>query len=113
MTSFVGDVGTEIIVEFQAPGCSGTLAAFDVSTATEIKICLRRPDLTIVERVVTFTAAPCGVGDGTDGKASFITILSDFDQKGTYEVAGKVTLATGEIFYSSESKFTVDTPICT
>jgi hypothetical protein len=111
--AFVGDIGTEIILEFQAPNCSGVNAAYSLAGATTITICVQRPDGTSFERAASFTGAPCGAGDGTDGKASLLTISGDFNQIGTYRVAGKVEFASGDTFYSSESTFKVKDPLCT
>lgn len=111
-TSFIGDTGTEIIVEFQAPDCSGKIATYDISGSSEVRICLKRPDGTTVDRVAAFTGAPCGLGTGTDGKASIFSLVTDFDQDGTYKVSGKVTFASGDVFRSSESTFKVTTPLC-
>ena len=110
--SHVGDIGTEFIACFQTLDCNSDIVALDISTQTSIILCFKKPDESIVEQTAAFTAAPCGTGDGTDGKASYITVGGDLDVAGTWRLAGKVILAGGITFRSKEEPFTVRTPVC-
>lgn len=111
--SHVGDIGVELIATFKSCDCNGNEIDRDISTATEVRLCILKPDqTTLIDRVAAFTAAPCGAGDGTDGKASIFTIAGDFDQAGTYCIGGKVTFPGGSVFRATEQKFRVDASIC-
>lgn len=111
MTAKIGDIGTEIIVEFKTKDCNGQEVVLDISAQTTLEICLKKPDTTTVTTTGVFTAAPCGLGDGTDGKASYFTIAGDLDQAGTWCVEGHVILPTGE-WKADVFTFEVAAPIC-
>ncbi len=115
MASFnpkVGDIGVEIVVNFPTCDCDGKIIPLDVSTATTIEICLRKPDqLTIV----TFTAvfSTCGVGDGTDGSISYTTVsATDLDVAGTWAVSGKVIFPDSRVFRGDAKTMIVEISVC-
>ena len=111
--SHVGDIGTEFIVLFQTLDCNGLVTALDLSTASAITLCFRKPDqTTLVEHAAVVTPVPCGVGDGSDGKASYVTLSGDLDVPGVWTIAGKAVFPGGETYRSNEATFTVRTPIC-
>lgn len=108
----VGDIGFELIAHFKTKDCSGAIIDFDISAKTTLELCLRKPDSTVVTKTAIFTPVPCGIGDGTDGKASYITILGDLDQAGVWHFSGHIVLSDGKEFRSSQVSFKVETPIC-
>lgn len=108
----VGDVGVELIVTITTCDCEGNIIPLDLSTETDKKICLKKPDNTVVEFDAEFTTPPCGAGDGTDGKLSYVTQLGDIDQEGTWCIAGHVTLTGGLDVRSSTKQFKVEAPFC-
>jgi hypothetical protein len=112
MSNFVGDIGANIILCFKAKDCNGVIQDFDISAATDITICITRPDGTTVEATgLAFAGAPCGNGTGTDGKATYPTIVTDFNQPGTYNVSGKYTSAS-QTLRSKDSEILVKVPTC-
>ena len=109
----VGDIGFEIIAHFRTCDCNGVIIDLPLLGTDTIVICLRKPDqTTILEKVGTITVPPCGVGDGTDGKASYITVGGDLDVAGTWCVSGKITRIGGEVFRADDVNLLVRTPIC-
>jgi hypothetical protein len=109
----VGDIGLEIIVDFETIDCDGKIIPFDISDpGTIIHICLRKPDKTTnVEFIASFSS--CGIGDGTDGSASYVTISAgDLDVAGQWLVSGKVTFLDGRVFRGNSKPMTVETPMC-
>lgn len=108
----VGDIGVELIVSISTCDCEGNTIPLDISTETLKKICLKKPDVSVVEFDAEFTLPPCGAGDGSDGKISYITQAGDLDAAGTWCIAGRVTLAGGQDLRTSFQNFKVDTPIC-
>lgn len=113
MTAKVGDIGTEIIVEFTTKDCANLDAVLNISDQTTLDICIRKPDMTtILVKPGVFTAAPCGLGDGTDGKASYFTEdATIFDQVGIYCVEGKVVKPAGT-WRTDPFTFEVIQPFC-
>ena len=116
MASFnpqIGDIGLEIVVDFQTCDCEGAVIPFDISDAgAVITICLRKPDQSTTKE---FTAvfSTCGLGDGTDGSASYTTQLStDLDVAGIWQVSGKVVFTDGRIFRGNSKNLTVEQPVC-
>lgn len=116
MASFnpqVGDIGLEIVVDFETCDCAGKVIPFDISDAGAIiTICLRKPDQsTTKEFVATFST--CGLGDGTDGSASYTTVLAtDLDVAGSWLVSGKVAFLDGRIFRGNSKNLVVEQPVC-
>jgi hypothetical protein len=94
----VGQIGFRIILQLQdRDPLTGYKAAADISSATTKEIDLKRPDgtsKTYTDANVTFTGAPIGAGNGTDGYMEVATIAGDFNQPGIYEVAGYIVDAT-------------------
>lgn len=110
----VGDVGTEFVVQILTCDTCGTnqLVPVDVSTAITKEICLKSPDAT-VSYAAAFASAPCGVGDGTDGKISYVTIAAgDLDRDGTWCIAAKVIFPDGRVLRTDFKTFQVKTPVC-
>jgi hypothetical protein len=109
----VGDIGLEIIVDFETCDCEGNVIPLPLDpVGTVITICLRKPDQsTTVEFSAGFSS--CGLGDGTDGSASFVTsAATDLDVAGVWQVSGKVTYLDGRIFRGNSKNMTVETPVC-
>jgi len=111
--SHIGDIGLEIVVHFQTCDCDGNVIDLVLSGTDTITICLRKPDQsTILSKIAVITDPPCGLGDGSDGKASYITVGGDLDVAGTWTISGKVVTVSGDTFRATEATFTVRTPVC-
>jgi hypothetical protein len=108
----IGDIGLELIITITTCDCDGNTIPLDISTETLKKICLKKPDTTVVEFDAEFTLPTCGAGDGSDGKLSYITQAGDLDAAGVWCIAGRVTLASGQDFRTSFQTFKVEDPIC-
>lgn len=74
----VDDVGTALIVTIV--DCNGD--AINISAATEKKIKLTLPDLSVVEKTAEFSS------DGTDGKIQYTTVADDLSQAGRWKIQG-------------------------
>jgi len=72
----------------------------DLSTATSMLITFQKPDTTTVVQTATL------VTDGADGKMTYISVLNDIDQLGTWKIQGKVTNLLGT-WHTDISKFKV------
>lgn len=110
----VGDIGTVFVVQLlQCDVCgTGLLVPVDLSTATSLGICLKSPDATTSYPAV-FAVAPCGLGDGTDGKIQYKTVsATDLNRDGTWCVAAKAVFPDGRVLRSDFKNFTVKTPVC-
>jgi hypothetical protein len=110
----VGDIGTEFIVQILTCDVCGTnqLVPVDVSTATTKEICLQSPDAT-THFTAGFASAPCGLGDGTDGKISYVTAsAADLNRDGTWKIAAKIIFADGRVLRTDFKTFQVKTPVC-
>lgn len=94
----VGQIGFRIILQLQdRDPLTGYKSASDISAASTKEIDLKRPDgtsKTYTGGAVTFTGAPIGLGDGTDGYMEASTVAGDFNQAGIYEVAGYIVDAS-------------------
>lgn len=94
----VGQVGFRIILQLlDKDPLTGYTYAADISGATTKEIDLLRPDgstITYTGVSVTFTGAPIGVGDGTDGYIEAQTANGHFNAPGKYSVAGYIVDAT-------------------
>jgi len=108
----VGDIGLEIIVDFQTTDCNGRVIPLDISTASDLEICLRKPDhVTVTHYPAGFSS--CGTLDGTDGSASYTTLgVNDLDVAGVWQVSGKVTFPDGRVFRGNSKNMRVDQPVC-
>lgn len=79
----VGDVGTELIVEFvEYDEDTATWVVVDISAATTLTIYLTKSTGTTLTKTAVFDT------DGTDGLAKYTTISGDFSIKGTYRIEG-------------------------
>lgn len=72
--SYVGDIGTEIIVD----------CGVDISTATTHNLMMQKPDLTSVELVGTIH---------NENFIKYTTIDGDLDQAGIYRIQSKVVIS--------------------
>ncbi len=89
------DVGTQLVITVLDSN-----VAVDISTATDLKIYLRKPDSTTLTKTgVLYT-------DGTDGKMVYTTIAGDLDLVGNYKIQGKVEI-DGGTFYTDLGSFKV------
>ena len=106
----VGDVGHEIVVDFETCDCDGNIIPLDLSPAgTVITICLRKPDQTTVK---TFIGGVSTCDTLANGVTSFITVAADLDVAGTWCVSGKVVFTDGRIFRGNASNLVVEQPVC-
>lgn len=108
----VGDVGFEIVADFETCDCNGKVIPLDISTASLIEICLRKPDqMTVNQYPGSFST--CGSGDGVDGSASYVTANATvLDVAGVWNVSGKVIFPDGRSFKGNSKKMTVEQPVC-
>lgn len=109
----VGDIGLEIVVDFETCDCNGVIGPLDLSLVGAIfTICLRKPDQsTLKEFPGGFST--CGTGDGTDGSVSYITVAaSDLDVAGTWQISGKVVFLDGRVFRGNSKTLVVEQPVC-
>tara|TARA_R110000787_G_C13419668_1_gene444770 strand:- start:1905 stop:2264 length:360 start_codon:yes stop_codon:yes gene_type:complete len=90
----VGQVGFRIILQLlDRDPLTQYRTPANVSAAVTKEVNLKKPDATTKVYTggdVTFTPAPIGIGDGTDGYIEASTVVGDFDQVGIYEVAGYI-----------------------
>lgn len=109
----VGDIGFEIIADFETCDCNGVVQPFDISAVgAVITICLRKPDQTTLKEFPG-SFSSCGTGDGTDGSASYITgAAGDLDIAGVWLVSGKVVFLDGRVFRGNSKTMTVEDPVC-
>lgn len=85
----VGVVGAQIelqVVEYNADTDADDIV--DISSATDLKITIQRPDITVFERTATLSS------DGTDGKMQILTEAGDLTVDGSYRVQGSLTSGT-------------------
>lgn len=75
MSMFVGDIGTEILINMQR----------DISTATNCSLTVKKPDGTIVTWTPTIYQVKY---------FRYITVLNDLDQDGVYQIQPQFTLGT-------------------
>lgn len=91
----VGQVGFRIILQLlDRDPLTGYRSGANLTAATVKEIDLERPDgtsKTYTGGAVTFTGAPIGAGDGSDGYIEASTVAGDFNQVGVYKVAGYIT----------------------
>lgn len=88
----INDVGITFRVTMQEND-----AALNVSSATALRIYLKKPDGTIVENTATLYT------DGSDGTIEYKTALSsELDQRGKWQFRGRVDFSATEIYYSPE-----------
>lgn len=97
----VGDIGTELRLRI-VDGCG---VPVDISSATTLEICVKTPS----GGVKTFTASE--TTDGTDGRLSYITVMDDLDEDGTWEIQAHVITPSSE-FRSQIQTFVVKPNIC-
>jgi len=109
----VGDIGLEIVVDFETCDCDGKVIPLDISdVGAVITICLRLPDQT-THKEFAAGFSTCGLGDGTDGSASYVTAAAaDLNVAGIWQVSGKVAFLDGRIFRGNSKPMTVETPVC-
>jgi len=109
----VGDIGVEVVADFETCDCNGVIGPLDLSpVGAVITICLRKPDQsTLKEFPGVFST--CGTGDGKDGSASYVTAAAgDLDVAGQWSVSGKVVFLDGRVFRGNSKIMTVETPVC-
>ena len=116
MTAKVGEVGTDIGVEFRTINCATDLEeALPLDDQTTLEICFLKPDGTTTTETAVFTPnnppVSCGNGLGTDGKATFFSVAGTFDQPGNWERQGHVIKPSGE-WWTDRIPFKVEAPIC-
>ena len=75
MSMFVGDIGTELLINLQR----------DITTATNYSLSVRKPDGT----TVTWTPSIYNVK-----YLRYITINGDFNQDGIYQIQPQLTIGT-------------------
>jgi hypothetical protein len=92
----VGDIGTI----FRITVMDGD-TPLDISTQTEMKIFLRRPDDTVLNNDAVHTT------DGTDGKMEYVGVSGDVDQQGKWVIQGKIIIPEGT-FYTDRAAFVVE-----
>ena len=98
----VGSINVNIEVEItEYNEATKTTIPVDISSASTIKITVKRPDNTIIEKSASLTS------DGTDGKMYFLTVANDLNMEGTYRIQGYVVMA-GWDGSSSIGEFEVD-----
>ncbi len=92
-----GDIGTA----FQITMRDENGAIIDLTSASEKKIRLQRPDLTTTEVNATFAT------NGADGVIQWKTaVAGDLNQAGTWKIQGVVTLSNGK-WHSNIDSFKV------
>jgi len=91
---FIGDIGTNIKLTVQEDG-----VAVDVSTATTKEYIFKDPDGVVTSVTAVFDS------DGTDGILSYVTLSSNLNVAGIWEVQAKVVM--GGTFYSTAASFKV------
>ena len=75
----MGAIGAEIVIKC----VDKTGASIDISSATALKIHIKRPDDTTLDKTSTLK------GDGTDGEMRYATAdATDFNVPGEYEAQG-------------------------
>jgi BppU N-terminal domain len=62
--------------------------ALNISTATNLKIFLEKPDNTVIEKAASF------VTDGSDGKLKCATTANEADQSGYWQAQADFTLGS-------------------
>lgn len=80
----VNDVGTALVVTI--PDETGS--PVDVSTGTNLKMYLTKPDGTVLTKTAVLDS------DGTDGKIKYVTVAGDLSVKGTWKIQAAVTLGS-------------------
>ena len=90
-----GDEGTYLWVTVSNSGIP-----VDLSAATTKEIFLCRPDNSVMVKTADFKT------DGTDGILQYVSLATDFDQVGTWELQGHVAVDSGE-WKSSVEEFEV------
>ena len=107
----VGDIGHEIVVDFETCDCDGKIIPLDLSPpSTVITICLRKPDKTTVK---TFPGTVSTCGTLALGVAAYVTVsAADLDADGTWLISGKVAFADGRVFRGNSKNLVVENPIC-
>lgn len=102
----VADIGT--IFKQTLTDC-GTVV--DISTATSLSICFKKPDAAVATVVATFT------GVGTDGCMQYTVTSSEFlDQVGDWEWQGRVhfgAVSPEQLYHTNVKTFEVFENICT
>lgn len=83
----VGDTGTRLEVTIKEAE-HGLQDPVDISTASVMKIILRKPDGTVVEKTAQIAT------DGYDGKMFATTVAADVDIAGAYEIQGYVEVGS-------------------
>jgi hypothetical protein len=91
----VNDIGTQLIITIKDDG-----SIVDISSATELKIFLKKPDAIIYEKTGSFYT------DGTDGKIVYISESGDFNSAGQYKIQAEIVLG-GSVYRSSVGTFKV------
>jgi len=91
----VGDAGTALTVQVLDSG-----TAMDLSTATLLKIFIKRADGSVLEKTASLSTS------GTDGKMQYVTTDDDLSVPGIYQIQGYVEFNTSN--WSTEiNKFRV------
>ncbi len=115
MTAKVGEVGTDIGVEFRTINClTDVEEALPIDDQTTLEILFLKPDGTTLTVTAVFTPnnppVSCGTADGTDGKATFFTLAGTLDQAGQWQYQGHVIKPSGE-WWTDRIKFDVEARI--
>lgn len=99
----VGDVGTVFQITV-LDGDGGPV--LDISSATEMKLFLRKPNDTVLSNVAVH------VTDGTDGKMKYVGQAGDIDMAGRWFMQGKIVLPAGT-WYTDTTSFVVEDRLAT
>tara|TARA_R110000744_G_scaffold189520_1_gene308629 strand:- start:875 stop:1186 length:312 start_codon:yes stop_codon:yes gene_type:complete len=91
----VNDIGTTFQLTFKDDG-----SVVDISAASTVTIILQGSDDQSLSKTGVL------VGDGTDGKAKYITVSGDLDMPGTWKLQGKLVFAS-TTYYSDVHTFMV------
>lgn len=102
----VGDIGIDLIIEFQrlnpTTNCFEPLDLLAEGITTS-EILLRDPDGNVDVKVAGF------VTDGSDGRIQYTTVAGDLDEPGDWSLQGRVQDAgPTKLFHSEVQPFRVD-----
>ena len=108
MTTLVQAATVRLICHLQQRDENNNLEDVNIAGADVLKVCLKKPDNTVVEFDGTLFS------DGSDGKFYYTTLQADLDQAGTWRIAGRAESTTGTLFnYPTQDKtFIVKASIC-
>lgn len=100
----MSDIFTGQILPFEFTVSDQDGVIVNLASATLLEIIFKRPDKTTFKRTAAL------VGDGTDGKITYTTVISDLDAAGSWNNQAEVTVG-GVLYPSTISEFTVFTSL--